>query len=246
MFNKFNPEPLPPEHVLTAELIKAVRTANWGTVAEFIEEDRWSRDLVTAELEKTCSSLEEKYKGYVSGGAWEQEYNNWQKNYLIHKPHDVRHRKCHFCTYNIRGVVEDAIHILLAVSPNKAKEEIMDQYLSDRRRFPHVRSDDLRRLWKTRTGLIKMAGPQYSPYWRYLVYWETFWGYQPYKQANDLDSEISKWLCNRHIAGENVGINLYEKLIRHKTQRWLRSNWKGPKQYEWKVVKEWVEEGVWA
>lgn len=234
------------EHDLTSKLLRAVRDAEWGETADFRKEDRWSRDLVDLEMEKTCSEMDTKYRNYSEGGVWESDYSDWQKNYLVYKPYDVLHKNCYFCKNNIKGVVEDAIHILFAVVPEKAKEEVLDQYVKERKRFPHIDGEDLKSVWKTRTGLIKMAGFQYSSYWRYLVYWETFWGYQPYGEPSRFDQDISKWLCSRHVTGEIIGVDLYEQLIRFETQKWLRSNWKGAKQHRWKTAKEWVEEGIWA
>lgn len=104
--------------------------------------------------------------------AWEAEYSDWLQELVIYKPYDVKHSNCLFCDRGLKGVVEDGLHVLYASVEPGARGEIEAHYSHDRKCFPNISSRGLMRLWKQRTGIIRMAGEKYSRWWRELTYWE--------------------------------------------------------------------------
>ncbi|UQS94391.1 MAG: putative poly-capsid protein [Corcyphos virus 2] len=159
--------------------------------------------------------------------------------YRITCPHT-----CEFC-YIGPGVFEEGVHVVGRLAPFNLHRHIVDQVtlISELSHLYPTCWHGVQKLCKLISGLMKMGGEYISAGWRYLVYWELFFGYVPYKDEKSMIPEVESWLTQFHRLGGPLGEDEYLELLYQEVSSFLQSEWHIPVEYL--TAEEWCKSGKW-
>lgn len=120
---------------------------------------------------------------------------------------------------------------------------ITRQYTTMKTRWPNICSCQVKKILKKQTAYAKLGGDFIDAGWRSLCYWETFYGYLPYKGVEALKSEVETWLVNPIRLGGPLSEEEYLALLGEEMVRLMDEEWRVPQ--ETLSITEWVATGRW-
>lgn len=101
-----------------------------------------------------------------------------------------------------------------------------------------------RSVLKKMTSSVKLGGNYITPHWRDFSYWETFFGYYPYRDINDLEDYVKRWLVDRHWTQCSLVTEAqYNDWLEQELRSFLREEWRCPETVL--PIGDWLKKGDW-
>lgn len=172
--------------------------------------------------------------------GWNMEYTSFLtalERYRIANPHT-----CEFCGIG-RGVFEDGVHVIGRLAPRTLHTHIWSHVNLLRKLAPTACWHGLQKLCKIASGVIKLGAARISPAWRYIAYWETFFGYVPYKPLSALEDEARTWLGTFLRLGGPLGEDQYLEMLFEEATKFIQYEWSVPEDLL--TPEEWCKSGRW-
>nr|QVG74812.1 hypothetical protein 2 [Totiviridae sp.] len=166
------------------------------------------------------------------------EFNQHLKRFRLPEEHPA----CRGCLLP-RGALEDGLHILLFVLPEEYQPLVLSQYAYMSANWPNFCTCQVKKLLKRQTACAKLGGRYIHSGWRNLCYWETFYGYLPYKGVDQLRDEVENWLIKPRALGGPMGEAQYLSCLAEETIRLMDEEWRQPSNIL--GPGEWVATGRW-
>lgn len=149
---------------------------------------------------------------------------------------------CDFCCIG-RGLFEEGVHTIGRLCPSHLVGEIWKHYRLLKDLGRNACKHGLQKLCKISSGYVKMGGPRISSAWRYIVYWELFFGYVAYKKPEAIYGDMQQWLVNFLRLGGPLGEDEYLELLAQEVATFMETEWHMP--YEYMKPLDWCKSGKW-
>lgn len=188
------------------------------------------------------SSGKEEIKCECGGqNGWHSELTEFNKNLRrFHLPE--KHSKCGGCILR-PGALEDGLHLLMYLLPKNRQTLVHTQYQMMYQRWPNICTCKVKKILKKQTSCAKLGGKYINEGWRDLCYWETFYGYLPYKGVEALKLEVEKWLVTPLRLGGPLEEGEYLQMLAREMFKLMEEEWIPPS--ETLDPEDWVATGRW-
>lgn len=204
----------------------------------------WSPLLFKLKVEEKVAKLRQEMNDELNCGcnlpAWRAEYDTFMLQNIKYQLGD--HETCVGCKVG-PGVFEDNVHLLAKVAYPRRGEAMVSRLKNLKNKYPKACRHGLTKALKIETGYLKMGATRIHPYWREFCYWETGFGYVPYKDVKDLWPEVRNWLCDELILGGPLGETEYLDLLHGEARKFMLEEWNLPSYIP--TAREWVKSGKW-
>nr|UCD53719.1 MAG: hypothetical protein 2 [Totiviridae sp.] len=127
--------------------------------------------------------------------------------------------------------------------PKQRQQRILSQYKMMRERWPELCTCKIKKILKKQTASAKLGGKYIDEGWRDFCYWETFFGYLPYKGVEALKKEVETWLVKPIRLGGPLQEWEYLALLSEEMVKLMDEEWIAPS--ETLEPSEWVATGRW-
>nr|QVG74808.1 hypothetical protein 2 [Totiviridae sp.] len=220
------------------------RELDWGSPNKLMPDESWTYqdfvDCIVSYGEKIASG-EEKVDCECDGTVgWRRELTEFNKNLRrFHLPH---HNTCAGCFLG-NGALEDGLHILLFMTPKQQHRLITQQYNLISQRWPNLCTCQIKKILKKQTASAKLGGKYIDVGWRNLCYWETFYGYLPYKGVEAMKKDVETWLVNPIKLGGPLTEQEYLSMLAEEMVRLMDEEWSMPPRTL--EPEDWVATGRW-
>lgn len=154
-----------------------------------------------------------------------------------------KHDQCAGCALPA-GVFEDAVHMLLYLLPMNVRS-VLEQYALVLPFLRHMCRHEAVEFLKSVTGLIRGGGTYIHVDWRFISYWERFFGYRDYKTAEDLNEEIEDWLVDRKKLGGPLGEDCYYDMMYHAVKDGIKKSWRKMSSDKFVTLDKYVKQARW-
>ncbi|APG76002.1 hypothetical protein 2 [Hubei toti-like virus 21] len=110
-------------------------------------------------------------------------------------------------------------------------------------RWPGLCTCKIKKILKKQTATAKLGGKYIDEGWRNLCYWETFYGYLPYKGVEALKEEVETWLVRPIRLGGPLSEEEYLSMLSEEMVKLMDEEWTMPPHTL--EPEQWVSTGRW-